>query len=106
MAGAGAEIMDKGGAERSRSRNNVQRWSRKEPEAKVNNFGSAKLFYFRYFSILLKHSGTSIIVTEEKKVTKKNNFFRGRILQPRKLGFGSATPINEQTIPQHCLALR
>ena len=32
-AGAGAEIMDKGGAE-------------KEPEPKINNFGSAKLIVF------------------------------------------------------------
>ena len=91
-AGAGAEIMDKGGAERSRSRNNVQRWSRKEPEAKVNNFGSAKLFYFRYFSILLKHSGTPIIVTEEeKKLQRKATFFEG----------GSSSQESSASVPQH-----
>ena len=94
MAGAGAEITDKGGAERSRSRNNVQRWSRKEPEAKVNNFGSAKLFYFRYFSILLKHSGTPIIVTEEeKKLQRKATFFEG----------GSSSQESSASVPQHRL---
>ena len=85
--------MDKGGVERSRSLNNVQRWSRKEPEAKVNNFGSAKLFYFRYFSILLKHSYINYCNRRKKKLQRKATFFEG----------GSSSQESSASVPQHRL---
>ena len=55
-AGAGAEIMDKGGA-------------KKEPEPKINNFGSATLIFLTLISLII-YRQVIVKVLFTHKVTK------------------------------------